>query len=108
MHVKLSNYGARLRPLQVQYNLQMVYTEYCLACLKTAHVTGVDTDSMLDSYSHPLANQGTVTATLRLVRDESCDGEEWTGGGKQDSIKSQGQETQLGVLGTPRRGINTC
>ena len=27
---------------------------------------------------------------------------------RQDNIKSQGQETQLGVLGTPRQGINTC
>ena len=59
-------------------------------------------------YSRPLANQGTVTAALRLIRDEDCDREEWTGEGKQDSIKSQGQETQLGVLGTPKRSINTC
>ena len=54
------------------------------------------------------ANQGTVTAALRLVRDEGCGRGEWTGEGKRDSIKSQGQETQLGVLGTPRRSINTC
>ena len=73
-----------------------------------SNVTGVDTDSMPDSYSRPLANQGTVTAALRLIRDEDCDREEWTGEGKQDSIKSQGQETQLGVIGTPRYGINTC
>ena len=73
-----------------------------------SNVTGVDTDSMPDSYSHPLANQGTVTAALRLIRDESCGREEWTGEGEVDYIKSQGQETQLGVLGTPKRGINTC
>ena len=35
---QLSNHGARLRPLRVQYNLQMVYTEYCLARLKTAQL----------------------------------------------------------------------
>ena len=63
---------------------------------------------MLDSYSRPLARQGTVTAALRLIRDESCDREEWAGEGKADGIKSQGQETQLGVIGTPRHGINTC
>ena len=63
---------------------------------------------MPDSYSRPLANQGTVTAALRLIRGESCDREEWAGAGKTDSIKSQGQETQLEVLGTPRHGINTC
>ena len=73
-----------------------------------SNVTGVDTDSMPDSYSRPLANQGTVTAALRLIREEVCYGEEWTGEGKTDDIKSQGQETQLGVLGTPRRDINTC
>ena len=73
-----------------------------------SNVTGVDTDSMPDSYSRPLANQGTVTAALRLIRDESCGRGEWTGEGKTDSIKSQGQETQLGVLGTPKQGINTC
>ena len=31
-------------------------------------VTGVDTDSIPDSYSCPLANQGTVTAALRLIQ----------------------------------------
>ena len=72
-----------------------------------ASVTGGDTDSMPDSYSRPLAKQGTVTATLRLIRDEIGDREEWTGKGKTDDIKSQGQETQLGVLGTPRQDINT-
>ena len=45
-------------------------------------VTGVDTDSMPDSYSRPLANQGTVTAALRLVRDESYGREELTVEGK--------------------------
>ena len=73
-----------------------------------SNVTGGDTDSIPGSYSRPLARQGTVTAALRLIRDESCGREEWTGEGKADSIKSQGQETQLGVLGTPRHGINTC
>ena len=63
---------------------------------------------MPDSCSRPLAKQGTVTAALRLIRDEVCGEEEWTGEGKADSIKSQGQETQLGVLGTPRCSINTC
>ena len=58
-----------------------------------ATVTGVDTDSMPNSCSRPLAKQGTVTAALRLIRDEVCDREEWTGEGKADSIKSQGQET---------------
>ena len=72
-----------------------------------SNVTGVDTDSMPGSYSRPLARQGTIAAALRLIRDEGCDRGEWTGEGKADSIKSQGQETQLGVLGTPRRGINT-
>ena len=74
----------------------------------TIHVTGRDTDSMPDSYSRPLARQGAVTAVLRLFRDEVCGREEWTGEEKADNIKSQGQETQLGVLGTPRQGINTC
>ena len=60
------------------------------------------------SDSRPLARQGTVTTALRLKREEVCDREERTGEGKADSIKSQGQETQLGVLGTPRHGINTC
>ena len=73
-----------------------------------AIVTGRDTDSIPGSDSRPLARQGTVTAALRLIRDESCGREEWTGEGKADSIKSQGQETQLGVIGTPRHGINTC
>ena len=27
---------------------------------------------------------------------------------RQIVFKSQGQETQLGVIGTPRHGINTC
>ena len=49
-----------------------------------------------------------MTATLKAIQVESCDREEWTGEGKADSIKSQGQETQLGVIGTPRHGINTC
>ena len=31
-------------------------------------VTGVDTDSMPDSYSRPLANQGTLTAVLWLIK----------------------------------------
>ena len=52
--------------------------------------------------------KGPLQPPLGLIRDEGCDREEWTGEGKRDSIKSQGQETQLGVLGTPRRGINTC
>ena len=73
-----------------------------------SNVTGRDTDSIPGSDSRPLARQGTVTAALRLIRDESCGREEWTGEGKADSIKSQGQETQLGVIGTPRHGINTC
>ena len=33
-----------------------------------SNVTGVDTDSIPDSYSRPLANQGTVTAALRLIQ----------------------------------------
>ena len=73
-----------------------------------SNVTGRDTDSLQGSDSRPLARQGTVAAALRLIRDEVCDREEWTGEGKADSIKSQGQETQLGVIGTPRQGINTC
>ena len=56
------------------------------------------------SDSRPLTRQGTVTAALRLIGDESCDRGEWTGEGKADSIKSQRQETQLGVIGTPRHG----
>ena len=86
---------------------------YLISSLKTdvilcLGVTGRDTDSLQGSNSHPLARQGTVTAALRLTRDKVCDREEWTGEGKADSIKSQGQETQLGVIGTPRQGINTC
>ena len=73
-----------------------------------SNVTRGDTDSVPGSYSCPLARLGTVTAALRLIGDEGCGREEWTGEGKADSIKSQGQETQLGVLGTPRWGINTC
>ena len=53
-------------------------------------------------------DKGLLQPPLGLIRDESCDREEWTGEGKADSIKSQGQETQLGVIGTPRHGINTC
>ena len=68
----------------------------------------MDTDSVLGSYSRPLTRQGTVTAALRLIRDEGWGREEWTGEGEADSIKSQGQETQLGVLGIPKQGINTC
>ena len=37
-----------------------------------------------------------------------CDREERIGEERTDSIKSQGQETQLGVIGTPKHGINTC
>ena len=49
-----------------------------------------------------------LTATLwldklRVVVEKS--GQER---GNHTSIQSQGQETQLGVLGTPRQGINTC
>ena len=40
------------------------------ACIQYKIVTGVDTDSIPDSYSRPLANQGTVTAALRLIRGE--------------------------------------
>ena len=55
-------------------------------------VTGRDTDSMPGSDSRPLARQGTVTAALRLnMETRVCDREEWTGEGKADSIKSQGQ-----------------
>ena len=71
-------------------------------------VTRRDTDSMPGSDSRPLARQGTVTAALWLMQDEVCGREEWTGEGKANDIKSQGQETQLGVIGTPRHGINTC
>ena len=53
-------------------------------------------------------DKGLLQPPFRLMQDEVCDREEWTGEGKTDSIKSQGQETQLGVIGTPRRGINTC
>ncbi|KAF8489664.1 hypothetical protein F5888DRAFT_1638505 [Russula emetica] len=44
-----------------------------------------------------------MTAALGARQVESCGREEWTGEWKADSIKSQGQETQLGVLGTPRQ-----
>ena len=47
-----------------------------------------------------------MTAAPGARRVEGCGKDEWTGMG-QDSIKSQRQETQLGVIGTPRQGIYT-
>ena len=49
-------------------------------------------------------DKGLLQQPFKLIRDESCDREEWTVEGKANSIKSQGQETQLGVIGTPTSG----
>ena len=55
-----------------------------------------------------MARQGTVTAALWLIETRVVIKESGQERGRQASIKSQGQETQLGVIGTPRHGINTC
>ena len=46
-----------------------------------------------------------MTATPKAFGQvESCDRDEWTGEGKADSIKSQRQETQLGVFRDSKAG----